>query len=46
MMEFRRERMDIGWKLVPSMITVKPLEDMFWTIYLGDCPINARYSSE
>jgi hypothetical protein len=33
MMEFRRERMDIGWKLVPSMITVKPLDDMFWTIY-------------
>ena len=33
------------WRLSPSMLTVRK-SDWHWNIFVGDCPMVARYTSE
>ena len=45
MMEFRWELHNDQWVLSPSPIAVRQV-DGYWLIYVGDCPMQARYTSE
>jgi hypothetical protein len=45
MMTFYRKFYDGAWHLSPSLISVRLLDDATWGIFVGDCPMQARYSS-
>jgi hypothetical protein len=45
MMDFSWRRESDSWRLAPSIITVRPV-DGYFEIHLGNCPLNARYTSE